>query len=849
MVRVYLDNILLQDTPIGWDDAVIKSKRDNNVKSIFLEYTTDLEFYGDGFDYIDSVMNSDYCQTIDVLIESDDCDSGNFREEFRGVIQLTQITTYDVDRRIIATKILDETFDAKINNNKSLKAFVNVGTSKNGESITEVTQEEISFFLPTAQYGTYISNKRHGYRVYDCFRFIIDYMTDGFVDFRSDIFDVGGEYYNYFLFTGSEIRQGLGNGDKLEVSFKELYDELRKKFNLGFAIEPSDSYAGRFQLRLEDADFFEDTDAVLTLSNVAGIEMEFNKDELYSNVEIGSKDFDDNVVLSYPPINFKAFKEENYTILGQCNIDKALDLVSSYIIDTNIIEDILVNSTKSYDKKTFIVETDGTKAIKYKEYGTPVSIGVTSATNTNELIDTTKDFLAEGVVTGQMAVNIDTGDRAEVLSVNLAGDTITLDADIFTITGQNYRIMDAPFNYNHSLTNIEVVGRFIGGLPNSVIKHLSSSSTANFRAGLTSPTTISTFPSTINPYVFDDDTSTGFFDDGANYDTSNGYYTIPTSGLYGFESTLVYKFSGQDSVELLANGDFSSGSTDWFYPTAPEYTISGLGFSVNNQTTVSIGFLTTIAAYIQANSIYVLELDVDITYGYIELYGQQITTTGQHTIIIDTTTQNYSTKLTMDFKSINSGGLPRCVILVKSLSLKQRPKFTINHSIERRNSNNQVLQTFTDTTVINMPYGYWQYTDFTVSDEVYSTFQGEKASVKLNIINNAGQNTSVDVLTGGNGYFGRKTSDFKTISVDDGGGNILPVEPTTFPIYVYKFDKAIKYNDFLLLKNNPEKAILFSQNSTTYITGWRNNINYNRETGVAEFELRSKTKINADCEI
>jgi len=91
-VRVTLDSTLLADTPAGWDKAKITTKMDKTVRGLLSTYTTDLEFWGDGFDYLDNKMNQDYCNVIDILIESDDCEAGNWREEFVGIIQLTQIT-------------------------------------------------------------------------------------------------------------------------------------------------------------------------------------------------------------------------------------------------------------------------------------------------------------------------------------------------------------------------------------------------------------------------------------------------------------------------------------------------------------------------------------------------------------------------------------------------------------------------------------------------------------------------------------------------------------------------------------------------------------------------------------
>ena len=87
-------------------------------------------------------------------------------------------------------------------------------------------------------------------------------------------------------------------------------------------------------------------------------------------------------------------------------------------------------------------------------------------------------------------------------------------------------------------------------------------------------------------------------------------------------------------------------------------------------------------------------------------------------------------------------------------------------------------------------------------------------------------------------------TEFETILTDDGGGDILPVNPDTFPIYRYRFNKGLRLSEFRELVNAPEKAILFSNNSLSHIFGWRNSIRYDRKTGVAKIELRSKTKID-----
>jgi hypothetical protein len=834
-VRVTLDSTLLENTPRGWENSKIKSKRDKAIKGLFLEYITDYEFWGDGFTYIDNAINTNYCQTISVLIETDDCNPGVFETEFDGIIQLTKITDYDVDKRIIKTKIFDAAYDSNISNNKSLKAYLDVGTSKNGDTISAVTPVNISFFNPTANYNSYLAPTYEGYRVFDAFKFIIDYMTDGTVGFESSVFDVGGEFYDWFLFNGKELRVSSGNGEQIEVSFKDLFKELDKKCNLSFAIEPTPSgYDPEFQLRLEQTSYFEQNDALSTLENVKDIKMKFNKDELYSDIDIGSDDFNDNVDLSYPPISFKSFREENYTVKGQCNIDKTLDLVSKFIIDSNVIEDVVINGSDKWDKKTFIVVTDGTKAIKYKEYLDPVSEGSATATIANKLRDTTADFVTDGVAIGDMVDNITTGNRANVNTVDDLNN-LSLDTDIMT-SGDSYQIRTQPFNYNHPLTNIEVVSRFIGGLPNSVLKAIGSGDD-NFQASTTSDTVISSFPTTISPIIFADDSIPPNFDTNSNYDTVTGEYTIPNSGLYGVEINLNSKYSGNVGSEMITNGDFASFGANWFIKG-----IDGGTFNLNKYvlsgTIRSVGsflkqYLTLIAGYR-----YVLEYDAVVNFGSITSpSGNVITETGHYKEEIDMTNKtNNETFIQFTFDldpSVNG-----ISVELDNISLKSTSIFSTTINIKRYSAANNLLRTFSSNKKTAIQINSYQIDDTFIAQETFSAFVGEKIEVEV-----------VSAILDGSIQKHRifKGSNYKTILVENGGGEILPVDKDTFPIYEYEFNKAMKFEDFKELKDNPEKAILFNKGDGNNIFGWRNSMEYDRKTSNVEFKVRSRTKINGDC--
>ena len=843
-LRVTLNGTILTDTPRKWDVAKVTTERDKSVRGLLITYVSDLEFWGQGFDILDTLINQNYCNTTPIIIETDDCQEGTFEEEFNGTVILTQLSRYDVDKRIITTGIVDNGFSAKIRNNKSIKAFVNVGVSKNGENIQAVSPVDIGVFAPTDPFGFHFGTKREMWRVFDCFRFIIDYMTDGGIEFKSDLFS--GKYFHWMLANGKELRLGAGAGNQLEVSFKDIFRELHKKTNISFAIEPTPTgYANQFQLRLEETSFFEQDAELLTLNDVRGILMSFNKEELFSHVEIGSKEFEDDVVLSYPPLNFKAFKEENWSFAGDCNIDKPLNLVSKWIIDTNIIEDTVVNGNDKYDKKTFIIITDGNECIKYKEYDEPVSTGLDNAGTVNRLTDTTVDFNALGVVTGDMAVNMLTGLTANVNSIDAGGTFCILDTDIFN-NGDEYQIRDRPYNYNDPLTNIRVIERFTGGLPNSVIKQFAVSETSNFRAGLTVADIASSFPSTRNPMAYNDDTTAPFFDDGPNYDVATFEYTIPSSGLYGFEANTVMRMNGNLGAEELSNGDFSLGATDWIISGLSGSIISGGQFSVNAGIQANQLFLRQLTP-ILTGSIYIVNFDATISSGSISVTdGQTVTTSGTHTMVVDYSSTQFP-PTSLEFRFTSSGG--SAIMTIDNVSFKQTTRFDIDQSIVRSNSNSFQLQQFDDEFTFPFQHLQFQREELLTTQKTFSAFAGEKITVKLvttKVGGSGNQTTILPTLFNQNRQETDRT-DFRTILVDDGGGDIFPVDPDTFPIYKYKFSKAVTFSEFKTLVDNPEAAILFSKNQANHLFGWRNRIEYDRETSEAAWELRSKTKINGDC--
>lgn len=343
------------DDPKGWEDLDTTIKRDQALSGILISQEAQLEFYGNGYDYIKTQFDSQgFCFAIEIEIRQT-CDQINYTQIFKGVIYLSDCV-FDLERCSVKVKTVDDGFYARINNNKSIKAKLDVGRSKNDIAITPCTSFAVEFFDPfDGIYDT--TNKPHVFTAFDVFRFLVSFMSDGAVDFVSDIFDTGGEWEGRCITIGSEVR--LWDEAVIpELSFQEVFTELNKKKRLGFSVEKIN---GRPTLRIEEAEYFFGQTTATTLPDAKSVTCQMDTSQLYSQVHLGSSITDDTI----PPtgefpesIAFVGFKDETYHIIGQCNVDRTLELNSSWIISSNIIQLIFVRGVDTYDSDIILVDVD-----------------------------------------------------------------------------------------------------------------------------------------------------------------------------------------------------------------------------------------------------------------------------------------------------------------------------------------------------------------------------------------------------------------------------------------------------------------------------------------------------------
>lgn len=354
MFKFYLDNTLVED-PINWDDFSETIERDDTIKGLLPKYEVKLKFNGSGYEYLfNALLQSGFCRLVELRVDFA-TDSINYNTILNGYIFLTE-SIFNLNKAIVDCEVEDNNYGARIYRNKSIKVYLDTDKTKNGEDLTACTTLDVQLFDPVG--GAYSGSDRKCYKIKDAMRFLIEFMTDNLVGFESDYLDTI-DLSGITLISGSGLRSP-SQATAPFVSFEDLFNEINKKFPISFTIIKGAD--GRPTMKVEeDAYFFNET-SVIQINNINDLRQSFDSEILYSSVKFGGKTVDFDAALHhFGYIRFLAFKEEQYFLTGNCNIDKTLDLFSDFVCDSNIIEELFVTATSndSYDTDNFFLCTDG----------------------------------------------------------------------------------------------------------------------------------------------------------------------------------------------------------------------------------------------------------------------------------------------------------------------------------------------------------------------------------------------------------------------------------------------------------------------------------------------------------
>lgn len=339
----------LKSNPNGIKELSQELFYDDELKGVFYRVDGNVEFSDDGYDYIENIIfNQGLCAQVEFLLQIAN------KNYYEGIIHIPDITELNVSRGTVTTPIADNNLSSYVFNNRNVKAYVNAAVTKSGfTGYTTTPKIGFQMFTPASIFGTYIYTRDNVFTVDDCFAFLVDFMSDGQMTYSSPFFSSGD---GKGVCCASALHLALDSDVFPYMSFEELFSNLNKIYNLSIYID----YSGAMPEMIIDRtdDLYTDT-LLTTFTDVRDLKVSFDRELFFSSIDIGSEQIQEQgTSFAFPDANFLGFKKEKYYITGQCNMDRNLNLVNDFIIDSNAIQDMLDNQNNSYDETVVLIQSD-----------------------------------------------------------------------------------------------------------------------------------------------------------------------------------------------------------------------------------------------------------------------------------------------------------------------------------------------------------------------------------------------------------------------------------------------------------------------------------------------------------
>jgi len=517
LYRYTIDGVIITEPENiqGWDKLVTTIKRDSStLKGLLVTQDVELVFVGSMFDYFkNKYFNESICQDVPVLVEQSFDEGNNFTFIHRGKVFVSDLKI-DLLKGVVTVKVQDDSFYARINNNKNIQTSILAGSTKNGIAIPACNFYKTSMFVPAT--GVLVpdgtpAGTRNAFKVIDVMRYLVRFMSDNEVEFESDFLD---DDLQLMITQGFSIRVDGIVTPMWEVSYQQMFDNIRKCRDIGWTIEYPTDTTTKPVLRLElKSYFFTETDSLI-FADPEKIKTSVKTDEIYAVIRAGSQIIADFPYCQYPEdIRFNGFKEETFYPLGQCNLDAELNLVKSFVVSSNAIEDALVHGSDSYDDDLFLIHVE----------------------------------------------NIDDGAQtADAVGSNPFGTT-------------------PPQFYNMELINSNVLESFYGTIQGGLVAGFINFSTNDFLATKTveevyGDDTVPAIPLDPGLLIVDPISFQTEVDPGGNFNLGTNEYTAPQDGFYTFNLYILAVVQGYISGNAVqAQFGFNVNGTQTFVGSPVNY--------------------------------------------------------------------------------------------------------------------------------------------------------------------------------------------------------------------------------------------------------------------------------------
>jgi hypothetical protein len=483
-------------------------------KAFLQEITGTVTLGGEGFRYFQNLLRTNYDTQVPCTLSRFDDYAGVWETVLHGLIFVTDCK-FDLYAQTVEVQLVDNSYFAKIENNKGIEFVIGSGRSKNGVDISNVatsTQIKVLNNLPTPPL-IYLPNTVTGWSRYEAMKFLVAAMTDNEIGFYSDFLQdyldpVQNVLNNGFLFSGEALRNGPKQYGP-NISFEYCYGDLAKLYNLVQYIERDGS--GNLRLRVEKFDDIRQSNVILTEHVDTGVAEMINSDTLYSTVVLGSKDEDLDGYFSFTP--FLSTFEEQFAMSYRSNINKELNLqMQAFITDTNLIyytqtQQGLADPDSTNDDEVFYIICRRYNGVDWDEK-------------------------AALYFSGEYYLNADIG-NLNVLINNFSGLPATIFKSYVNIfTTGFYANSSGPYIQQPALASTAFANNLLELIATSAAGGINwnGTGTGNFGTGVV--------PTNQFYLQFNNDSVAPAYDGGGNYNNTTFEYVVPVTGYYVFYGLL-----------------------------------------------------------------------------------------------------------------------------------------------------------------------------------------------------------------------------------------------------------------------------------------------------------------------
>jgi len=378
----WIDGTQFSD-PINWKDFTETIEHDESLNVFLFKYETKLTFSGGAYEYLYNKRNElGFSYVASIVVKRRCTENGDLKDIFTGTIFISDCIFY-INKCMVDCSIQDNNFAYSLFNNKNIKVCVETYKSKNGVVYSSIPTNGLGLqFLNTPNYfrlfidlfvpsnGTpfvSVGNDIQVFFVHDLFNYLICYLTDGNCTFKSDYLNYtlpitkeSEKVRNLMLTTGYNIRVvGTNTQIPMSISFQDLFTEVNRLYPLVLFVEYDSS--GKPIIRIEDFDSVRQSASSILLNDLENVIEKADNSLLYGTAKVGTQIANyDSSIHSYIPIQELTFGDEIYYINGYVNTSTEKNLFGDFLIDSNIIEELLItnNTNTEYDSNYFFIEVD-----------------------------------------------------------------------------------------------------------------------------------------------------------------------------------------------------------------------------------------------------------------------------------------------------------------------------------------------------------------------------------------------------------------------------------------------------------------------------------------------------------